>query len=88
MCVAQTSSAQDELMAMIRKAQAKGLNVVNIEFDAAAEVFEGRFIIESVQVASKGFGPFPMPHITARERIGEWLYKQSPAYRQPRSFCA
>jgi len=83
MCVAQISSAQDELMAMIRKAQSKGLNVVNIEFDEQALAEEGAYIIESVQVASKGFGPYPMAHISARERIGEWLYKQSPMYRQP-----
>jgi hypothetical protein len=86
MCVAQISSAQDELMAMIRKAQAKGLNVVNIEFDEMALFEEGSYIIETVQVQSKGFGPYAMSHIYARERIGEWLYKQSPAYRQPRSF--
>lgn len=83
MCVAQVSSAQDELMALIRKAQSKGLNVVNIEFEERALAEEGRFIIDSVQIASKGFGPYPLGHIAARERIGEWLWKQTPAYRAP-----
>lgn len=83
MCVAQISSAQDELMALIRKAQSKGLNVVNIQFDEMALLEEGRYIIDNVQVNSKGFGPYPMGHIAARESIGEWLWKQSPAYRVP-----
>lgn len=79
MCVAQISSAQDELMAMIRKAQSRGLNVVNIEFDEMALAEEGRYIIDSVQIASKGFGPYPLGHIAARERIGEWLWKKTSA---------
>jgi hypothetical protein len=83
MCVAQISSAQDELMALIRKAQSRGLNVVNIEFEERALAEEGAFIIDTVQVASKGFGPYPLGHIAARERIAEWLWKQSPAYKAP-----
>jgi hypothetical protein len=76
MCVAQISSYEDESMALFRKAQSKGL-VIDVTFDEQALAEEGRYIIDSVRVTGKGFGPYPMPLISARERIGEWLYSNA-----------
>lgn len=83
MCVAQINSWQDETLAMIRKAQAKGLVLVAITYDEEVLAEEGNWIIDTVQVQAKGMGPHPMSALYARERIGEWLYKQTPAYRAP-----
>jgi hypothetical protein len=83
MCVAQISSWQDETLAMIRKAQSKGLVLVAITYDEEVLAEEGAWIIDTVQVQAQGMGPHPMSALDARERIGEWLWKQSPVYRQP-----
>lgn len=85
MCVAQISSYQDESMALFRKAQSRGL-VIDVTFDEQILAEEGSYIIDSVRVTGKGFGPHPMGLIGARERIGEWLYLNGNP-RKP-SFCA
>lgn len=71
MCVAQTNSYQDETLAIIRKAQSRGLQVLNIEYDDRVLATEGRWIIESVTIVGKN-GPFSVPCISAREYIGKW----------------
>lgn len=83
MCVAQINSWQDETLALIRKAQAKGLVLVNITYDEQVRAEEGSWIIDTVQVQAKGMGPHPMSALGARERIGEWLWQQTQAYRTP-----
>lgn len=75
MCVAQTNSYQDETLAIIRKAQSRGLQVLNIEYDQEALATEGRWIIESVTIVGRK-GPFSVPCISAREYIGKWMQRE------------
>lgn len=58
----------NELNVLIAKARDNGATVL-VSYDLEAEL-EGRQIIQTVQVVGiKGCGPFPMPAITAAERL-------------------
>jgi hypothetical protein len=72
MCVAQINSWQDELLAMIRKAQSMGL-VIAITYDEEELAERGYYIIDTVQFTAKGFGPYPVGSIAARERLSEFF---------------
>jgi hypothetical protein len=74
MCVAQGTSYQEELLALIRKAQAKGLRVADIEYDATALIDEGRYIIQSVTIVG-AHRIFEASAICAREYVREFLAK-------------
>lgn len=59
----------NELIALITKARRAGVTVL-CTYDADALELEGREIIETVTVIGlKGCGSFPMPAITAAERL-------------------
>lgn len=63
-----------ELKNLIEAARAKGA-VILITFDAGVLFGEGREIIETVQIVGgvSKCGPFPMPAITAAERLRGFL---------------
>lgn len=73
MCVAQTSSYQDETLAMIRKAQSMGLQVPNIEYDQNELAQHGYWIIDSVTIVGRN-RTFSCGVISAREYIAKWLF--------------
>jgi hypothetical protein len=77
MCVAQTSSYQDELLALIRKAQSKGLKVESIVYDETYLKQTGGFAIDSVKLVGAR-GPFGLGCISAREYIAKWLADRDP----------
>lgn len=64
--------SQDQLKALINKAQAQGAVIV-VTNDFEAEAFEGRLIIESVKVlnAWEGIVPNEMTVIGACERLSQ-----------------
>lgn len=65
------STCNKELHALISKAEARGATV-QVDYDMNALVSEGRSIICAIQVFGlKGCGPYPMPAITAAERLRE-----------------
>ncbi len=72
MCVANTSSWQDQLLAQIRKIQSLGVSAV-VVYDDEAYAEEGRFIIDAVQFTGNGFGPYPCSAIAASEAISTFL---------------
>jgi hypothetical protein len=78
MCVANTSSWQDQLLAQVRKVQALGIGAI-VEYDTEMLETEGRFIIDSVQFDGKGFGPYPCGALAASEAISNFLAKRIPA---------
>lgn len=63
-------TSTNDLMDIIENARAAGA-VILVTYDEDAKLFEGRDIIESVQVIGgmKGIGPFPMPPLYAAETI-------------------
>lgn len=63
-------TSTEELNSLIEAARNNGA-VILVTYDADARMFEGRDIIETVQVVGgvKGVGPYPMPAITAAERL-------------------
>lgn len=75
MCVAQVSSYQDEVLALIRKAQSKGLQVADIKYDADTLANEGSYIIDEVTIIGPR-GPFSVGTIGAQEYIGRFLAKR------------
>lgn len=78
MCVAQISSYQDEVLALIRKAQSRGLQVVNIEYDADVLAGEGSYVIDEVTIIGAR-GPFTVGTIGAQEYIAKFLAKLQPS---------
>jgi hypothetical protein len=79
MCVAQTSSYQDETLAMIRKAQSMGLEVLDIQYEEDALAKEGRWIIDSVTICGP-IGPFTVGCIGTREYIAKWSAKKHRSF--------
>lgn len=58
---------------LIGKAREAGATVL-VTYDHGAWINEGREIVETVAVVGlRGCGPFPMPAISAAERLGELL---------------
>ncbi|WP_434598583.1 hypothetical protein M1D58_27370 (plasmid) [Pseudomonas sp. R4-76] len=65
------STCNKELKTLISKAESMGATV-QIGYDMNVLISEGRSIISDVQISNlKGCGPFPMPAITAAERLRE-----------------
>lgn len=62
-------TSNNELSELIKAARIAGATVL-ITYDDNSMIFEGREIIDTVQVIGiKGCGPFPMPAIAACERL-------------------
>lgn len=58
---------------LIGKARENGATVL-VTYDQDARISEGREIIETVAVIGlRGCGPFPMPALSATERLSELL---------------
>ena len=85
MCVANTNSWQDQLLAQVRKVQALGVGVA-LTYDDEAFATEGRFIIDTIQFSGKGFGPHPCPSLSASERIADFLANRDQRIHP--NFCA
>lgn len=65
--------SDQELRELVNKARTNGLEI-EVEIDKGLERDEGRKVIGSVRVITRGqgIGPYPMPPIAAAERLREW----------------